>query len=62
MRLSLANKLFLISALLYLIAGIMALLKMGYIILVLLAAIIFLALGFFYHTKAEWKKLFKRST
>ena len=62
MRLNLANKFFIISFLLYLTAGIMALLKMGYSILVLLAAIIFLAFGFFNHSKAKWKKLFKRST
>ena len=62
MRASLANKFFIISFLLYLISGVMALVKIGYSILALLAAAIFLAFGFFYHSQAKWKKLFKRST
>lgn len=62
MRLGLANKLFLISVLLYLIAGIMALLNTGYSVLALFAAIIFLAFGFFLNTKTKRKKLLKRST
>ena len=62
MKLSPANRFFIISVLLYLIAGIMALLKMGYSIFALLAAIIFLAFGFFFNAAIKIKKLFKRST
>ena len=53
MRLGLANKFFLISILLYFIAGAMALLEMEYSILALLAAVIFLAFGFVKNRQSE---------
>ena len=61
MRLGLANKFFLMSILLYFVAGAMALLKIKYSILALIAAVIFLAFGFVINTTTRWKKLFKRS-
>ena len=60
MKIKSANK-FLISGLfLYAVAGIMTLSKMNYSVIVLLAAIIFLALGFFANVKNKWVKLFKK--
>lgn len=59
MKISPTNTFFIISVLFYLIAGITALLNTGYSIFTLLAAIIFLAFGLFFHTKIKMEKLFK---
>ena len=61
MRAGLANRLFIASILLYLAAGIYAFVKKKFSIILILAAIIFLALGFFCSMKITWKKLSKKS-
>ena len=60
MKIKLANKLLILGLLLYLIAGIAAVSKMNYSVFILLAAIIFLAFGFFVNVKLRWFKLLKK--
>tara|TARA_B100000315_G_C14507319_1_gene555262 strand:+ start:684 stop:872 length:189 start_codon:yes stop_codon:yes gene_type:complete len=60
MKLKLANKFLIIGLLLYVVAGIVAISKISYSIVILLSAIIFLAFGFFMHVKQKWAKLFKK--
>jgi len=60
MRLNLANKFLIIGLLLYIIAGVATISKMNYSVIILLVSIIFLAFGFFEHTKLKWAKLIKR--
>jgi len=59
MKSKLSNIFVAFGFLLYLIAGIMALVKMNYSIIILLAATAFLAFGFFVHKKQHWSRLFK---
>ena len=56
----LANKFLVLGILLYIIAGIAAISKMDYSVVIILAAIIFLALGFFMNIKLKWFRLFKK--
>ncbi len=60
MKIRLANKFLIIGFLLYIIAGIESIIKMNYSIIILLGATIFLAFGFFAHTRLKWAKLFKK--
>ena len=60
MKIKLANKFLIIGLLLYIVAGAAVISKMNYSLVILLGAIIFLALGFFAHTKLRWAKLFKK--
>ncbi|GAF96478.1 unnamed protein product [marine sediment metagenome] len=60
MKIKLANKFIFLGLLLYIVAGIMAISGMNYSAIVLLAAIIFLAFGFFVNVKFKWKRLFKK--
>ncbi len=60
MKLNSANKFLVLGLLIYLIAGIMFISKMDYSVVIILAAIIFLALGFFTNVKLKWFKLFKK--
>ncbi len=60
MKIKLANKFLIIGLLLYLIAGIMAINGMNYSAIVLIAATIFLALGFFVNARLRWFRLFKK--
>ena len=62
MKLSLANKFLVIGILLYLIAGVAAITQMNYSIIILLAAIIFFALGLFASIKSRAYNLFKKKT
>jgi hypothetical protein len=48
--------------LLYVVAGILAMSEMNNGVIVLLAATIFLAFGFFINVKLKWFKLFKKRT
>ena len=60
MKIKLDNKFIFLVFLLYIVAGIMAISGMNYSAIVLLAAIIFLAFGFFVNVKFRWKSLFKK--
>ena len=60
MKIRPANVFLVIGLLLYILAGIAAMLKMNYSIIILLAATIFLAFGFFVNVKLRWIKLFKK--
>ena len=60
MKISLANKFLVLGLLIYLIAGIAAISKMDYSVVIILAAIIFLAFGFFASIKLKWTRLFKK--
>ena len=60
MKIKLANKFLITGLLLYIVAGVSLISKMSYSIVILLSSIIFLALGFFAHTKLRWAKLFKK--
>jgi len=57
---NLANKFLVLGILLYIIAGIAAISKMDYSVVIILAAIIFLALGFFVNARFRWVNLFKK--
>ena len=60
MKLNLANKFLILGVLLYILAGIAAIGKMKYSLVVLAAATIFLASGFFANVRFRWGKLFKK--
>jgi len=60
MNVRLANKFLALGLVLYLIAGVSALLKFNFNLIVILAAIVFIAFGFFAHMKLKWVKLFKK--
>ena len=60
MKLNSANLFLVLGLLIYLIAGIAAISKMDYSVVIILAAIIFLALGFFMNIRLKWFKLFKK--
>jgi len=60
MKIKLANKFLITGLLLYIVAGAAVISKMSYSLVILLSAIVFLALGFFAHTKLKWIKLFKK--
>ena len=60
MKIKLANLFLIFGLLLYLVAGLAAISKMSYSIISLLAATIFLALGFFAHVRLKWIRLFKK--
>jgi len=59
MRVKLANKFLIIGLMLYIVAGLAFLSKMGYSIVILFGAIVFIALGFFMYIKRKWLKIFK---
>ena len=60
MKIKLANLFLVFGLALYILAGIAAISKMSYSIISLLAATIFLALGFFAHARLKWIRLFKK--
>jgi|TARA_B100001964_G_C14192820_1_gene581923 hypothetical protein len=60
MKINRTNKLLLIGLLLYIFAGIMAITGLSYSSIILLAAIIFLAFGFFVNVKFRWDRSFKK--
>jgi len=60
MKLNLANKFLILGLLLYIVAGIVFISQTNYSIVILLAAIIFLAFWFFMHIKHKWSRLFKK--
>jgi hypothetical protein len=60
MKLNLANKFLILGILLYILAGIAVIGKMDYSVIILLAATVFLAFGFFANVRFRWDKLFKK--
>ena len=60
MKTKLANIFLIFGLILYVLAGIATMIKMNYSIIILLAATIFLAFGFFVNVKLRWIKLFKK--
>lgn len=60
MKKRLANKFLISGLLLYILAGIMFIGKINYSVVILLAAVVFLAFGFFMHIRLRWVRLFKK--
>jgi len=59
-EMQLSNIFFILGILLYLISGIMVLIEMDFNVLIVAIATIFLALGFFDHSRLKFSRLYKR--